>query len=445
MSKLPVDMVAERSVLGGIILEPGSFAAASEILSNDDFADAANREIWKAAKVCIADGQLDLVTLNSQLEKQNAKSKGVSIKLIADICNEVPQTAPEAVKNYAEIVADCGERRRKMIALNQAMQQLSDTSCDIVSADAYVQNVVLAPSTKSCTKGFKAAFENYCKEYSRREKLGGTLPGAPCGFADLDIMLGGFENGKMYVVGGRPGMGKTAYALNIAVGLAARGKNVLYFSLEMGELELTQRINGIASGVVIRKMQNCRLSADEINKISTAVDKLGDRIMINEESYQTSESILTECVMRNTYLAARNERVDAVIIDHLQLMSSSAKHTERRSQIGEASRMCKISAKKLNCPFIVLSQLSRAAKDRKDQSPRLTDLRESGDIEQDADVVMLIHRNPEEKKDSVEFAQTAKIIVAKNRNGQTGLLRYKWYPEKNRFSENTSPNVEISD
>ena len=247
----------------------------------------------------------------------------------------------------------------------------------------------------------------------------------------------------MYVLGGRPSMGKTAFALNLAVGMALMQKNVLYFSLEMGTVELTQRINGIISGVVIRKMQTCRLDDAESEKIAAAKTKLADRLMINEDSYQTPESILTECVSQNITLAAKGEKLDAVIIDHLQLLSSSGRFKERRSQIGEASRMCKISAKQLGCPFIVLSQLSRAMRDRKDQTPRLTDLRESGDIEQDADAVMLIHRDDIEDKSSIETKGSAKIIIAKNRSGETGTLKYDWFPKKNKFAEYTDPNVEV--
>ena len=442
-NKIPRDSAAEGAVIGSIILRPEYFGEISKIVSTDDFYSRANREIWNAIRQCVADGQLDLVTLNAQLNKQHAEEHGATIAMVVDMCNTVVYVDISAVKRYAEIVADCGDRRRKMSGLSTAMSQLSDLSKDISAADEFVQNVVLAPSGKSHTKTFGEAFDEYHTDYERRKSLGGALPGILSGFSDLDLMLGGFEGGRMYVLGGRPSMGKTAFALNLAVGMALMQKNVLYFSLEMGTVELTQRINGIISGVVIRKMQTCRLDDAESEKIAAAKTKLADRLMINEDSYQTPESILTECVSQNITLAAKGEKLDAVIIDHLQLLSSSGRFKERRSQIGEASRMCKISAKQLGCPFIVLSQLSRAMRDRKDQTPRLTDLRESGDIEQDADTVMLIHRDEVEDKNSIETKGSAKIIIAKNRSGETGTLKYDWFPKKNKFAEYTDPNVAV--
>lgn len=442
-NKIPRGSSAENAVIAAVVIDSDLFGEISKIVSTDDFYDKTNREIWRAIRQCMADGQLDLVTLDAQLKKQNSAENGTVIERVVDYCNNVPVVEASAVKRYAEIVADCGERRRKMSGLSTAMAQLADMSKDINTADEFVQNVVLAPSVKSHTKTFGAAFDEYHTDYERRKSLGGTLPGNLSGFSDLDLMLGGFEGGRMYVLGGRPSMGKTAFALNLAVGMALMQKNVLYFSLEMGTVELTQRINGIISGVVIRKMQTCRLDDAESEKIAAAKTKLADRLMINEDSYQTPESILTECVSQNIMLAAKGEKLDAVIIDHLQLLSASGRFKDRRSQIGEASRMCKISAKQLGCPFIVLSQLSRAMRDRKDQTPQLTDLRESGDIEQDADAVMLIHRDDVEDKSSIETKGSAKIIIAKNRSGTTGILKYDWYPKQNRFAEYTNPNVEV--
>lgn len=442
-NKLPTDAAAENAVIGAVMIDSDLFGEISKIVSTDDFYGSANREIWRAIRQCMADGQLDLVTLDAQLKADNAADNGAAIKKVVDYCNNVPVVELSAVKKYADIVADCGERRRKIKGLSTAVSQLADMSKEVNTADEFVQNVVLAPSVKSHTKTFGAAFDEYSTDYERRKSLGGALPGNLSGFSDLDLMLGGFEGGRMYVLGGRPSMGKTAFALNLAVGMALRQKNVLYFSLEMGTVELTQRINGIISGVVIRKMQTCRLDDAEVEKVGAAKAKLADRLMINDDSYQTPESILTECVRQNIMLSAKGEKVDAVIIDHLQLVSASGRFKDRRSQIGEASRMCKISAKQLGCPFIVLSQLSRAMRDRKDQTPRLTDLRESGDIEQDADAVMLIHRDEVEDKNSIVTKYAAKIIIAKNRSGETGTLKYDWFPKRNKFAEYTEPNVAV--
>ena len=237
-------------------------------------------------------------------------------------------------------------------------------------------------------------------------------------------------------------MGKAAYGLNIAARMAKSEHMVMYFSLEMGQAELVKRVLGIGTGIPIKKMKTCKLNGEEETKISEYKEKLNKYFLINDTSYQTMAGIMTEVIGKNAELSTSGRHVECVIIDHLQLISASAsKYTDRRNQIGEASRMCKIMSKELKIPVIVLSQLSRALKDRTSYTPRLTDLRESGDIEQDADVVILLHRDG--YYDPEADQKEAKAYVAKNRDGNTGVVKYSWYKDRNIFAENTDPNCEI--
>ena len=435
-----IDESAEKGVLGSLFLEPSLYGKLSKIVSTDDFASEQNREIWSAMVECILDGHLDLVVLDAKLKARGKLETVGGLKTVVSIVNETPTS--EAAMRYAEIVADYGERRRKMKGLNTAASQLADLGTDISATDTFIQNVILAPTGKSKTLSFGQAYTEFRRDYDDRKARGMTLPGILTGYPDLDIMLGGFEKGKMYVVGGRPSMGKTAYALNLALRIAKRGHTVMYFSLEMGASELVKRIEGIGTGVPIKKMKICKLDSDDEAKLETLKSDIEDRFLINDTSYQTMTGIMTEVIGKNAELSTSGNRVECVVIDHLQLISSSSsKYTDRRNQIGEASRMCKIMAKELNIPVIVLSQMSRALKDRASNTPRLTDLRESGDIEQDADTVILLHR--EGYYDPKADQKEAKAYVAKNRDGSTGVIKYSWYEEKNIFAENTDPNCKI--
>ena len=439
MNNALYDVNAERSLIGSVIIKPELYFELSRLISCDDFSDLNNRELWRAIGECVEGGHFDLVVLEAALRRRGSLDSIGGIKEIVAIANETPTF--EGAQRYAEIVSDLGERRRKLKALNTAMSQLSDLKYDVSSADSFVQNVVLAPTGRSKTADFRQAFEQFKTDYDSRRKSGTYMSGIESGYTDLDIMLGGFEKGRMYVIGGRPSMGKSAYALNIASKMAEKRKTVMYFSLEMQASEIVKRVCGIGTGVKIRRMKHCRLSAAEEQKISDYQKRIGDYFIINDSGYQTMQTITTECLGKASELAARGRRLECVMIDHLQLISSSGKNLDRRNQIGEASRRCKILADELQCPVIVLSQLSRALKDRGSRVPQLTDLRESGDIEQDADVVILLHR--EGYYDRQADQKAARAYVAKNRDGDTGVLKYSWYPENNKFAEEATGDCPI--
>ena len=428
MPKLPVNERAERAVLGALYLEPENVNALREIISTDDFSSAVHRNIWKAMLECVAEGQLDLVTLDVKLKAMNGN---IDIKYIVDIANETPN--PDAGVRYAKIVSELAERRRKMAGLNEAMSQYAQTGQAIFDIDSYVQNVILAPAGTSRNTSFAEAYSNFQNDYERKKQKASFISGISTGYADLDIMTGGLEAGQMYVIGARPSIGKTAFALNLASNLALNHRTVIYFSLEMRNYSLVRRISAYLSKVDARKMQTFRLAKDEYEKMDMFSKRVGEYLLLNDDSCQSMSKILSNVIATNMALEHSGKKIDCVFIDHLQLIQADEKFIDRRHLIGEASKMCKIIAERCNCPVVAISQLNRANTERKNNNPSLSDLKESGDIEQDADVVMLLHRDGyyDEKADQ----NAAKIIVAKNRDGMTGTLNYTWNPSCYEWAE----------
>lgn len=429
--KLPVNVEAERALIGCIYLDSETYGNVKDIISADDFSDKRNRELWKAEVECILNGQLDLVTLKTEIDKGTMLSGVEAIKILVQITNELPTT--EGAVRYAEIVADYAERRRKIIGIQEAAKKYSDLSDEPENVDSFVQNVILAPTGRRKNISFTEAFKDFSANYTAKKEKGSFLSGIPTGFTELDIALGGLEPGKMYVIGARPGIGKSAYALNIASNMAANHHTILYFSLEMRTYEITKRISAYMAKVDLRKIKTYRLSDDELKNIEKFNKIIGDYLIINDDSYQTVQTIMSNAIQTNAELNRIGEKVECIMIDHLHLLASDSKYTDRRHQIDEASRMCKVLAEKLECPVIVLSQLSRANTARKDNVPQLTDLRESGGIEQDADVVLLLHREGYYSKTADQ--NQAEVIIAKNRDGMTGTLKYKWYSAITEWSE----------
>lgn len=423
--QIPFDKEAEMSVLGAIFLDPACYADVSRRLKKQDFYFASHQELYAVFGWCITASRLDLVTLKDRLEQRGKLEQVGGIAYIVEIANFVPSSS--AVKHYAKIVIDCAMRRRMILGYEKAITGLYDRGCKIGRISDFVQSDILAESLKiSKAKNISESGGEFLEELERRQRSGQKLPGLSTGYADIDTMTGGLEPGKLYILGGRPSMGKTALALNIATNIAKSGKSVRYFSLEMRNYEVMKRIVAAQTRIKAQRIKSANIRDDEYIRIAEAIGEFHpDSLYIDDAGYQTMETITSSCIAGNTLMAKDGNRIDCVIIDHLHLLSSSEKTTDRRLQIGEMSRAAKLLADRLKCPVVLLSQLSRAANIRKDNKPILSDLRESGDIEQDADVVMFVHRE-EYYKPTEENHGKAEIIFAKNRDGECGTLEYGW-------------------
>ena len=431
---LPCDPAAERALFGSVFLDNKLYYSLSKEISADDFYDRRNRELWVVAGICIERGTFDLVTVQALLQERKTLDMVGGIEYAVRAINETPTSY--GAHEYAAIVADRGKRRRLLMGYETARQSLMDVSSDISQINAYVQQAILAPERENTkTYGYLEAFDLFAKHYKKQEERGAEMPGIPTGYKKLDVALGGLEDAKMYVIGGRPAMGKTALALNMVYHMAKNGNPVVYFSLEMQVVEVMKRLISIATGISGQRIKSAKLDNGEKKRLKEFRKEIdSDNLIINDKSYQTIQSIQAECIGINTDLQAKGKRIRCIVIDHMQLLSSQMKSADRRVQVGEISRACKILADTMHCPVVILSQLSRALKNREDNRPILTDLRESGDIEQDADGVLFIHR--EGYYDPEHISQSmAEIIIAKNRDGRVGRIDFEWIPECTRFIE----------
>lgn len=431
--QLPCDLEAEMSVLGAIYLDPECYHQISHGLKKEDFYLEKHRELYEAMSVCIMNGQLDLVTLKDKLEQRGTLDMVGGIKYVVELADAVPVIT--AVKQYARIVVDCGRRRRMIAGYQAAADKLMDRGVSVSEISDYVQGEVLVERGQNKrVKNFSDSAGLFLEELEHRQKLGDKLPGISTGFENLDTLLGGLEPGKLYIIGGRPGMGKSAFALNLATNLARDCNTVMYFSLEMRNYEMMKRIISSETKIRSRRLKNACIRDEEYKQIGKTVGKFyPDAMIIDDSGYQTMQSITSTCLSTNVQLHRQKNGIKCVIIDHLHLLSSgSSRNFDRRLQIGEMSRNAKLLADKLECPVVLLSQLSRASGMRKSNRPMLSDLRESGDIEQDADVVMFVHRE-EYYQQTEQNKGKAELIIAKNRDGECGILEYGWNSDITKF------------
>ncbi len=429
---IPYDAAAELSVIGSMVVAPDCFGEVSEIVSADDFYDSRNRAVWQAGMKCAANGLLDLVTLDAQLRADGTLDKIGGMEYVLNAVDNTPST--EAVARYAELVADCGRRRRLIKGYNAAYKALCDMSKSVDGINAEVQRTIITPNMSgSSTTSFAEAFDDFAGDYTERRQLGRKIPGIPSGFEYLDEMVGGFEKGKLYIVGGRPGMGKTALALNMAWNMAQKEKNVAVFSLEMPVRQVVKRIVQCGAGINGVRITNTQLNKKERARAAAVKTVAGERIIINDESALTVEDIISRTIAIQTRLSANDKALDCVIVDHLHLLRASGRRGSRRDELADITAALKLLAKKTECPIIVPTQLSRDFKGRADKRPLLTDLRDSGTIEQDADVVMFVHRDSYYSGKASD--DSAEIIVAKNREGMTGKINVWWNGNKVMFTE----------
>lgn len=432
---IPFDLEAEQAVIGAVIYDPALYSIVSE-LSENDFYDSRNRLVFRILPEYAESDNQDYVKLKNIFERTGVNDSRNAMSYIFALMDMVPSTDKHAVKTYMKIVKEKSERRRRIGLLQKATKDLYEPDKKVSDIDNGLINSIFGSETSNQSEmvTFDEAFSNFLDDIEKRKMNKQPLAGWSTGFKKFDMMTGGLEKQKLYVIGGRPAMGKTALALNIASNLALMGKTAAVFSLEMNQKEIAKRIISTVSGVKSNKLKYANINDNEYQMMGEAFSKIADRLIINDNAVQTANGITSSCIRWNTEHRANNRRIDVVVIDYLQLLSNENKRLDRRIAIGESSRMCKIMAKKLDCPVILLSQLSRANESRKEKMPMLSDLRESGDIEQDADVVAFVHRE-EYYNPTTENEGLAQINIAKNRDGEVGTFELKWDKQTTTFGE----------
>lgn len=429
----PNDTIAEQAVLGSMLVDKDAVIAAVEILKPEDFYREDNKEIYSAMIELYGLGQpIDMITLIEQLKLRGTLEKVGDASYIATLIDNVPTTSN--IESYVKIVEQKSVLRQLIKTANDILQmgysQAEDVDTIIEQTEKKVFDVIQNRNSRgysSIKEVLITAFDMLEKMYQNKDKVSGV----ESGFIDLDKKISGLNPGALLIVAARPAMGKSAFVLNIANYVAMHDKTpVMVFSLEMSKEEMINRILASEAEVDSMKIKNGNdLTSEDWLKLGQASGRLS-----NIPLYIDDTPGLTATELRAKCRKAKLEKdIGLVIIDYLQLMESNTKSPSRQQEISEISRSLKILAKELSVPVIALSQLSRATESRTDHKPMLSDLRESGAIEQDADIVMFIHRedyyNPETEKKNV-----AEIIVAKNRSGSTGSVELAWLGQYTKFA-----------
>lgn len=430
---LPHSIEAEQSVVGSMLMGREAIMAASEMLTSDDFYQHQYGVIFDAMVELFNEGKpVDLVTLQDRLKEKDLPPEITSMEFVRDLLNAVPTSAN--VRYYATIVSEKAVLRR-LIRLSEE-----------IANECYVNKepveVILEETEKRMFKllqqrnsgdyvPIRQVVMNTLENIERASKTKGSVTGLATGFTDLDYKTSGFQPSDFILVAARPSMGKTAFVLNIAQYMAfKKNKAVAIFSLEMSREQLMNRLFSMESKVDSQSLRTGNLKDEEWSKLIESAGLIGESNLIIDDTPGISIG-----EMRSKCRKYKLEHgLDIIIIDYLQLMTGSGRGTDSRQQeISDISRSLKALARELNVPVVALSQLSRAVEQRTDHRPMLSDLRESGAIEQDADVVMFIYRDDYYNKDS-EDKGIAEIIIAKQRNGPIGTVNLVWLPDYTKFA-----------
>ena len=431
---MPHSIEAERSVVGAMLMDRDAIMTSAEIISGNDFYQSAYGVIFDAMVELFNEGKpVDLVTLQDRLKEKAVPEEIASLEFAKDLVMTALTSAN--VKYHAQIVADKSVLRR-LIRLNEEIANTCYAGNEpLEEILEKTEKSVFELLEKRNTGEFvpiKQVVLNALERIEKASKSKGVVTGIPTGFIDLDYKLSGLQPSDLVLIAARPSMGKTAFVLNIAQYIAfKKEKSVAIFSLEMSKEQLVNRLFSLEAQVDAQKIRTGDMKDSDWEKLIEGAGIIGkSRLIIDDTPGISISELRSKC--RKYKL---EQGMDVIIIDYLQLMTGSVGRSQesRQQEISEISRSLKGLARELNVPVVALSQLSRAVEGRPDKRPMLSDLRESGAIEQDADVVMFIYRDEYYNKDS-EFKKQAEIIIAKQRNGPVGTVNLAWLGEYTKFA-----------
>lgn len=429
---LPHSIEAEQSVIGSMLMDKEAITVASEQISGDDFYGKQYGILFDAMVELNDEGKpVDLVTLQERLKEKGVPPEIYSLEYIRDVMDAVPTSAN--IKYYANIVAEKAVLR-KLIRVNEEIANSCYAQND--SLEAILENSeksifdIVQKRNNGDFVPIRQIVMNAMNLIEEASKNKGAVTGIATGFLDLDYKTAGFQPSDLILVAARPSMGKTAFVLNIAQHVAFHdSKAVAIFSLEMSKEQLVNRLLSLESKVNSQAIRTGNMKDDEWERLIEGADVIGrSRLLIDDTPGISIGELRSKC--RKFKL---EYDLQMIIIDYLQLMTGAGKNESRQQEISEISRSLKALARELHVPVIALSQLSRAVEQRPDHRPMLSDLRESGAIEQDADVVMFIYRDDYYNKDT-ELKNVAEIIIAKQRNGAIGTINLAWLPDYTQFA-----------
>ncbi len=433
----PQDIEAEKSLIGALLLSDTAFPNVLEQVKAEDFYDPRHVDIFHGMTSLFNNHRpIDLMTLTSELKSQKTLKKVGGAPYLTELTNFVPTASH--VDAYTELVAQAALRRRLIKAGTDIATSAYDSNTRIADLVGQAEKNLFEVSDKTTKSDYSALEDLLIDAYNRIEALHknkDALRGLKTGFHDLDKKTAGFQKGDLIIIGARPAMGKTTFAQNLAYNVATRNgrdKGVLFFSMEMASSEIVDRMVSDISGVDAWKIRTANVSDEDFARIG---DALGD--MNEVPLYIDDTSSMTILELRNKARRAKHEHnISMIIVDYLQLIQGSERYAGNRVQeVTEISRGLKILARELEIPVVALAQLSRGVTARDDPRPVLSDLRESGSIEQDADLVMFLHRPDYYRQNNDDYVPTniTELILAKHRHGPVGKIELYFHPELLRF------------
>jgi len=432
----PHSIEAESSVLGGLLLDNGAWDRVGDLLVDSDFYRYEHRLIYGAAGALInASKPADVITVFEHLQNQGKAEECGGLAYLNSLAQYVPSASN--IRRYAEIVRERSILRKLVSASDEIATNAFNPqgrAVDRILDEAEQKIFNIGEEGSRMKQGFQSMDSLVVKLLDRVQEMADNpndITGVPTGFYDLDRMTSGLQAGDMVVLAARPSMGKTAFAINIAEHVALNeGLPVAVFSMEMGASQLAVRIVGSIGRIDQGHLRTGKLSDDEWPRLTEAIERLRTVSLHIDETPGLTTSELRANARR---LARQCGKLGLIVVDYLQLMSGSSTNGDNRAtELGEISRGLKMLAKELQCPVIALSQLNRSVETRTDKRPMMSDLRESGAIEQDADIIMFIYRDDYYNKDSREPG-VAEIIIGKQRNGPTGTVKLAFLKPLTRF------------
>ncbi|UZW14272.1 replicative DNA helicase [Clostridium pasteurianum] len=429
LRSLPQNIEAEQSVLGSMILDKNAIAEAAEILRGDDFYRENHKLIFNSIiDLYQRDIPVDMITLIEHLRSTEKLEGAGGITYITEICNSVPSTAN--LTSYTNIVKEKSILRRLIKSSTEIIEESYNQQDDVPKVLDSAEKRIFDIAQNTVSSDFESlstVLERGFLEIERLYNNKGEVTGVPSGFPELDAKTSGFQKGDMILIAARPSMGKTTFALNLAEYAALRAsKSIVVFSLEMSKEQLAYKLLCSEANVDMLKLRTGNLEDSDWDNIARASGPLAEA-----KVYIDDTAGISVMEMRSKCRRIKIEHgIDMIIIDYLQLMSGSGE--SRQQEVSEISRSIKALAKEMQCPVIALSQLSRAPEQRTDHRPMLSDLRESGSIEQDADLVMFLYRDEYYNKET-EDKNVAECIIAKQRNGPTGTVKLAWLGQFSKF------------
>ena len=433
----PHSVEAESSVLGGLLLDNGAWDRVADLLGEGDFYRYEHRLVFDAISVLVnASRPADVITVFEQLRSLGKAEEVGGLGYLNSLAQYVPSAGN--IRRYAEIVRERSILRKLVsasdeIATNAFNPQGRPVASIVDEAEQKIFNI--GEQGSRMKRGFQAMDTLVVDLLDRVQEMADNpndVTGVPTGFYDLDRMTAGFQAGDLIVLAARPSMGKTALAINIAENVALQeGLPVAVFSMEMGAAQLAVRIVGSIGRIDQGHLRTGKLTDEEWPRLTEAIEKLRTISLHIDESAGLTSSELRANARR---LSRQCGQLGLIVVDYLQLMSGSASGDENRAtELGEISRGLKMLAKELKCPVIALSQLNRSVETRPDKRPMMSDLRESGAIEQDADIIMFIYRDEYYTKDACKEPGVAEVIIAKQRNGPTGTVKLAFLKPITKF------------